>query len=38
MRTVRAKTAQKTDLGNPDSLPNSFISSVSAMPWCNGLI
>ena len=30
-RTVRAKT----DLVNPGSLPSSYNSSVSPMPWCN---
>ena len=34
----QGKNCSKTDLENPGSLPNSYNSSVSAMPWCNGLI
>ena len=34
----QGKNCSKTDQENPGSLPNSYNLSVSAMPWCNGLI
>ena len=35
---VQGQKLQKTKLENPGSLPNSWDTSVSAMPLCNGLI
>ena len=35
---LQGQKPQKTELENPGSLPNSWDTSVSAMPLCNGWI